>query len=297
MTDRAPVSRYLAGFVVLFSLFLSFALAEGPAGAPLAAPAVSPSGGAPGLAMKVVVQGGGTEDASTIYWWSGRWMDATSEGAAVVDLVRNRILLINHADKTWTGGPVDSFLQEMEREASRLAASVNRTYRLVKRGKKRPVEDSLKVEVEPRGKDSVNGRSCRHYRLWLEGRMEEEVWVDPELSLSKYFPAEKLVDVLVRFGAANAVLSREFGDIGEFRAEQAIQQAMARLLLKGMEVRSRDYSNGKVTFEKNLVEVTPWAGNEAAFAPPEGYREVSYGEFMESGIVTPRDPLGDDPRE
>lgn len=71
-----------------------------------------------------------TREQSTIAWWDRRWAESSPEGALIFDLAEDRCVLIDHVHKIWTGGTVNGFLAEMEREITNLAGKVQESYGL-----------------------------------------------------------------------------------------------------------------------------------------------------------------------
>lgn len=248
-----------------------------------------------GIEFQVEVRSKGegieTRELSTIAWWDRRWMESSEEGALVIDLVGDRCLLIDHVHKTWTGGTVDGFLTEMEREITQLAGKVQESYGLPRR-EAAPDKKAAPVKVESTGIEDKDGRKCLHYRILAGTELKEELWLDPSLKPAAYLPLEKFLPALNRFSAINAIFGRELRDPREFQTEQAIQAELARLFPLGLEVRSQEYRAGKLTYEKRVTDVREWSGDSARFEPPAGYQRVTYKEYLDASLPDVKNPLG-----
>ncbi len=270
---------------------LIFAILLVGLGFPPAAAADPPKG----IEFQVEVRSRGegieTRELSTIAWWDRRWVESSEEGAIVIDLARDRCLLVDHIHKTWTGGTVDGFLAEMEGEITQLAGKVQESYGLPRR-EAAPNPPAVPVKVESMGIEEKGGRNCLRYRIFAGTELKEELWLDPSLKPAAFLPLEKFLPALNRFSSINAIFGRALRDPGEFQTEQAIQAELARLFPLGLEVRSLEYRAGKVTYEKRVTDIREWSGDPARFEPPAGYRQVPYKEYLDATLPDVKDPLG-----
>jgi hypothetical protein len=248
-----------------------------------------------GLEFQVEIRARGdgleTREQSTMTWWDGRWAESSPDGSLVIDLTNDRFLLVDHVHKLWTGGPIETFLGEMEREIGDLAGKVKGTYGLNPQGLPAGVKPP-EVRVESSGIESKAGRKCLHYKLFAGNELKEELWLDPAQRPGDYLPIERLMPVLNRFSANTAIFSREFHDRADFESERALQAELARLFPLGLEVFSLEYSQGKVAFEKKITDVREWAGDPARFQYPADYQKVSYREYLDASLPEVKQPFG-----
>jgi hypothetical protein len=243
--------------------------------------------------VEIRSKGDGIEsrEQSTIAWWDRRWAESSPEGALIFDLAEDRCVLIDHVHKIWTGGTVNGFLMEMEREITNLAGKVQASYGLARK-ETPPGEKPVPVKVESLGIDEKDGRKCLHYRIFAGTELKEELWLDPALKPAAYLPLEKFLPALNRFSGITAIFGRELRNPRDFQTEQAIQAELARLFPLGLEIRSLEYRAGKLTYEKRVSDVREWSGDATRFQPPADYRKVTYREYLDASLPDVKDPLG-----
>jgi hypothetical protein len=256
-----------------------------------------------GLEFKVIIRASGEgiayNEESAHQWWQGRWSESTDEGALILDMDGDRIYLVDHATRTWFGGAIEASLAEMRREIQLLSNKVRETYRIAGKGvtneKKNPFLD--KVGLDYRRREEIQGRNCLKYRLLVGGELKHEIWLDDGIRPGNFLPLNKLLPVLKDFQAVTAVFAREFDDRDEYLLEQAIQSRLLDLFATGLEIRSREYRNGKLVYEKFTRDVNDWRGRPEDFQPPADYRQIGYREFLENSLPTITDFLEPDERE
>lgn len=247
-----------------------------------------------GLTFRLETRAGGagveTRDTSRIYWFDGRWKEEAETAAVIIDLQDDRLVLVDREGKTWCGGPVDAMLAEMEREITRLAERVRDTYgpRPEAPGAAAPAPSARLEEV---GRERVDGRPARHFKLWLGNSLEGEYWLDEAIRPGDYFPAERLRQVVARFHEVTAIFERQLRGAARNAREQAIQEALGTLFLQGLELQSVDYRAGRTVGGKKVSDVSEWTGDAAAFQIPADYRRISYREFLDASLPSGKEVL------
>jgi len=245
------------------------------------------------IEIRSLIKGLEFKERTTIRWWQGNWMDTSEDGAIIINTSKNTFYLVNHTNKTWFGGDQEDALNEMEREITILAQKVRKTYGIQKPSFPDKKENPflLSTRVVHKGSEKVLGKMCKKYEIYFKEDLKNEIWLDPSIRPGNFLNIKKLIPFLERFTTITSMYSREWGDRDIFLLEHAIQLKLLNLFPSGLEIGSREYREGEVIFEKYVLEIKKWEGDDESFQPPPNYRKINYHEYMEESIPTVRDFL------
>jgi len=245
------------------------------------------------IEIRSLIKGLEFKERTTIRWWQGNWMDTSEDGAIIINTSKNTFYLVNHTNKTWFGGDQEDALNEMEREITILAQKVRKTYGIQKPSFPDKKENPflLSTRVVHKGSEKVLGKMCKKYEIYFKEDLKNEIWLDPSIRPGNFLNIKKLIPFLERFTTITSMYSREWGDRDIFLLEHAIQLKLLNLFPSGLEIGSREHREGEVIFEKYVLEIKKWEGDDESFQPPPNYRKINYHEYMEESIPTVRDFL------
>ena len=251
--------------------------------------------GKDGLSFKVEVRqyGEGIEsrDTNTVTWWQNRWMDDSADGAVIFDLQNSRLYLLDRRNQLWTGGELQPTLDEMQRATVNLAKKVRQNYGISRKDRiddvKNPFAEQVKLVFV--NQEKVDGKLCRHYRIMYRDELKEEIWIATEYMPGNYLDLKRFLPALERYSRIMDIFSRELTKGDKYLLESAIQDKLMTLFTSGLELRSREYTNGKLLYEKVVTDIKTWKGSEEQFAPPSGYKKIPYSQYLENGIPTVRE--------
>lgn len=236
--------------------------------------------------MEIEARGAaGLERDRTVYfWWDNRWREESEAGFLIIDLAGNMIWLADHENKVKTGGPLEAFLQEMETAVAVYTKKVQEYYGLPRENPSRKREEPAPVagvRLEELGKEPLEGKPVQHLRICQEQEVLQELWIDEQIQPGRYFSLERLLNVLDRFQTASAHFERKLKGQAEERREAAIQQILLQLFSRGLEIRSRQYENTRLKYEKRLTGIQSREGKPSLFLPPDEYRLVPYSQYLD----------------
>lgn len=177
-----------------------------------------------------------------------------------------------------TGTPADycRSLKELQEEMeAELTEEERRMVKELKRGLREQTKESPDVRVEERGPgDQVAGYGTRHFQVFVDDRLTEEVWLsnDPAL-LGEFGDYGKLIDMTTE---VSRCVSETMGIAGGSLEEQTAYQDLMR---KGVELKSTEHGDGPAVTE-GVQTVRERDIPADAFRPPEDSREATIKEVM-----------------
>jgi len=183
-----------------------------------------------------------------------------AEGWTVMDFKKGQILVVNPQDRTYAQASLQQFCQTMQQFMSQMKAMT---------GKKSETEPkAVKVEVVKQGPGGkIVGYDCTKYRVLVDGRLKEEVWLTSEPEFVKDFDP--------------GLLSKMIG-CAAGRGDVESAPAYQRMISSGWVLRAITHENGQAETETDVISLQKEDIPEDEFKAPQGYRQTTLDEALKA---------------
>ncbi len=225
----------------------------------------------PAVAGVVMVDQNGDETLIS----TGR-LKNTSEGMAwIVDGPRNQMIFINAAQKVYASGTPEEYCTSISAMFDRMMKGVPEEQRkmmeqMMNKGKDGAHQDVAVVRSGDGG--SIAGYKTVKYRVLVDGEVYKEIWLASDAALMQEY--KPLIPALKKFDACTAGM--KMGPSPESTPEYQ------KLWEAGFELKSVSYDQGSPEPETDVVQLEKKAIPESEFRAPEGYRQVSFAELLQT---------------
>lgn len=215
-------------------------------------------------------------EVNILYFQNNQIRDESPETVSLLDLAQSRLTMINQAEKTYWSGPYsevakirDQAMNQMQEQLKQLppeqrdAAMQVMQAAMGKGGKPRP-----KVEVKKTGQSEViAGFKAYKYEIWTNGQLREEMWISPDIALSKELDIKKMKEMMAAFA--------QTGGEDAYEMDPAVQA----LWIKGYPVKVVGKLQGE-TMVREVIQAQRKNLPSSLFAVPKGYRQVELMEMF-----------------
>ncbi len=175
----------------------------------------------------------------------------TGSTETIVDLAGDKVIIINHFQKTYQISKLSDYLKFAENIASGLKNS----------GYADPEKLDPKIVFIKKGVEKVDSWDTVHYLVTVDGKEYQEIWIAPALKTSRLIELRKkyaayLPETLVKY----RVLEEKIKD----------KAASEGLIVKSVKI---PLNKKLPRVEQTLKEIAPLVLSPALFAVPKGYTD------------------------
>jgi len=225
----------------------------------------------PAVAGVVMVDQNGDETLIS----TGR-LKNTSEGMIwILDGPRNQMIFINAEKKVYASGTPEEYCASISALVDRMMKGVPEEQRKMMQQMMNKGQDASPPDVavvKSGGGGTIAGYKTVKYRVLVDGEVYKEIWLTSEASLMQEY--KPLVPALKKLDACTAGL--RMGPSPENTPEYQ------KLWEAGFELKSVSYEEGSPEPETDVVQLEKKAVPESEFRVPEGYKQVSFAELLQT---------------
>ena len=236
------------------------------------------------------------EAKTTEYYQDNKIKTVGEGGITIIDFEKGVLISTNPQEKTYIEEPIAEFMktmaqamessmaalkEQMAKQMEGMSPEQRKTMEemMSKQGIKMPGQEpeekpQVSIEVEKLGKtEEIAGFKATAYRVVVDGKPEEEIWIAPEINISKEIDFEKM-EKLQKEMSKSLEASFGAGKAGYRESEKYMKLVMEG----GYPVREVDLGTNNV--EQEVVRAEKKSIPDGEFQPPQGYKKVSLKEWM-----------------
>ena len=240
---------------------------------------------------------GETETKTTEYYQDNK-IKTVDEGGeiTIIDFEKGVLISTNPQKKTYIEEPIGEFIKtiaqaiessmaELKEQMAKQMEGMSPEQRkmmeemMSKQGIKMPGQEppeksQVSIEVEKLGKtEEIAGFKATAYRVSVDGKPQEEIWLAPEINISK----EIDLKILEKF---QKEMSKSLeASFGAGKAEYRESEKYVKLIMEGGYL-VREVDPDTNTVEQEVVRADKKGIPDSEFQPPQGYKKVSLKEWM-----------------
>jgi len=180
-----------------------------------------------------------------------------SEGYTVMDFKKGQVLIVNLEEKTYAEASLDQFCKAMQQ----VMAKIHSMFNQVEQPKK-----AQKVEVIKQGPGGkIAGFNTTKYKVMVDGKLKEEVWLTVEPDFVKEFDPTMLSKLMACAAQPE---------------DPESSPAYQKMIASGWLLRSIDYEGAEADTQTDVTKLSKQDIPESEFQVPQGYKKTTVDSIL-----------------